>query len=74
MLLTSVASVSNHTKCVSLSYQKCMTQKCITLSNLHPCEYIQELCYYSFAVNLHWCAGSCNALDDLCSRACMCSK
>ena len=36
-LLTIIASASNHTKCVSLSYQKCMTEP--TLVNLHPNEY-----------------------------------
>ena len=40
-LLTSRVSVPNHTKCVSLSNQKCMTQR--TLINLHPNEYSQEL-------------------------------
>ena len=40
-LLTGLGNVSNHTKCVSLSNQKCMTQP--TLINLHPNEYSQEL-------------------------------
>ena len=35
---------SNHTKCMSLSHQKCMTQP--TLINLHPNEYSQGLQYY----------------------------
>ena len=34
LLLSSVVSAANHTKCVSLSYQKRMTQP--TLINLHP--------------------------------------
>ena len=34
VLLTSIVSVYNHTKCVLLSNQKCMTQP--TLVNLHP--------------------------------------
>ena len=38
-LLTGLGNVSNHTKCVSLSNQKCMTQS--TLINLHPNEYSQ---------------------------------
>ena len=62
MFLTSVVSVCNHTKCVSLSNQKCMAQP--TLINLHPNEYGQELHYYPFAGNLDWCSGSCNTLDD----------
>ena len=33
-LLTGIVSPFNHTKCVSLSNQKCMTQP--TLINLHP--------------------------------------
>ena len=32
-----MVSASNHTKCVLLSYQKCITQP--TLNNLHPAEY-----------------------------------
>ena len=36
-LLTSIVSASNHTKCVSLSNQKCIIQH--TLINLHPNEY-----------------------------------
>ena len=35
-LLTSAVNVSSHTKCVSLSDQKCTTQS--TLINLHPDE------------------------------------
>ena len=49
-ILTSIVSASNHTKCVLLSNQKCMTQP--TPINLYPNEYSEELCYYSFAVNL----------------------
>ena len=39
-LLTGLVNGSNHTKCVSLSNQKCMTQT--TLINLYPNEYSQE--------------------------------
>ena len=39
VLLTSIVSASNHTKCVSLSNQKCMIQ--LTLINLNPNEYSQ---------------------------------
>ena len=40
VLLTGLVNGSNHTKCVSLSSQKCITQS--TLINLHPNEYSQE--------------------------------
>ena len=56
-LLTSIVSTSNHTKCISLSSQKCIIQA--TLINLHPNEYCQELLYYPFAVKLDRCIGSC---------------
>ena len=36
-LLSSIVNASNHTKCVSLSSQKCKFQ--LTLINLHPNEY-----------------------------------
>ena len=42
-LLTSLVNESNHTKCVSLSNQKCMIQP--TLINLHPNESSQEFHY-----------------------------
>ena len=38
-LLTGLVNGSNHTKCTSLSNQKCMTQPSII--NLHPNEYSQ---------------------------------
>ena len=63
MFLTGILSDSNHTKCVSLSNQKCMTQP--TLIDLHLNEYNQVLCYSPFAVNLDGCVGSCTAVDDL---------
>ena len=49
-LLTGLFNVSNHTKCVSLSNQKCDIQ--LTVSNLYPNEYSQEFHYYPLAVNL----------------------
>ena len=48
---------ANHTKCVSLSNQKCEIQP--TFINLHPNEYSQEFHYYPFAVKLDRCVGSC---------------
>ena len=62
LLLTSIVNASNHTKSVSLSNQKCMNQP--TLINLHLNEYIQELRYYPFAVNLDTRVGSYNTLVD----------
>ena len=43
-LLTGIVNVSNHTKGVLLSNQKCMIQP--TLINLHSNEYNQEFHYY----------------------------
>ena len=59
-LLISIANASNHTKCVSLSNQKCVIQP--TLIYLHPNKYSQEFHYYSFAFKLDRCVESCNTL------------
>ena len=69
VLSISIVSASNHTRCVSLSNQKCMTQP--TLINLHPNEYSQELHYYPFVINLDRCAGGRNTLDDLFNKVCV---
>ena len=69
VLLTSIVNASNHTKCVSLSNQKCEIQP--TLINLHPNEYSQEFHYYPFAVKLDRCAESCNTLSDLSNKVCV---
>ena len=61
-----------HTKCVSLSNQKCEIQP--TLINLHANEYSQEFHYYPFAVNLNQCVGSCNILNDLSNKVCFPNK
>ena len=71
-LLTSIVSTSNHTKCVSLKNRKHMTQP--SLTNLHPNEYSQELCYYLFLLNLAICAGSCSTPDELFRKACFPKK
>ena len=71
-LLTGLVNGSNHTKCVSLSNQKCMIQP--TLINLHPNEYSQEFHYYPFAVKLDRCVGSCNTLNDLSNKVCIPNK
>ena len=65
-LLISIVNASDHTKCVLLSSQKCMTQP--TLINLHPNEYSQEFHYYPFAVKLDRCVGSCNTLNGFCKN------
>ena len=59
-LLTGLVNGSNHTKCVSLSNQKHITQ--LTLINLLPNEYSHpnELHYYSFGVKSDRCVRSCN--------------
>ena len=61
-LLICIVIASNHTKCVLLSNQKCMTQP--TIINLYPDEYSQEFLYYSFVDKLDRCAGSCITLND----------
>ena len=71
-LLASIVSTSNHTKCVSLSNQKCMIRS--TLINLHPIECSQKLHYYSFEVNLDRCVASCNTLNDLSNKVCVPNK
>ena len=64
-----ISNASNHANRVSLSKQKCMIQP--TLINLHPNEYSQEFHYYSFAVKLDRCVGTCNILNDLSSKVCV---
>ena len=61
---SSIVNTSNHTKCVSLSNQKCD-------KNLYPNEYSQESHYYPFAVKLDKCVGKCNTLNDLPNRVCI---
>ena len=61
-LLISIVNASNHTKYISLSNQKYMTQP--TLINLHPNENSQELYYYPFVIKLDRCVGSCKSSDE----------
>ena len=70
--LRNIVNRSNHTKCASLSNQKCMIQP--NLNNLHPNEYSQEFHYYTFAVKLDRCVGSCNTLNDLSNKVCVPNK
>ena len=72
VLLTTIVNASNHTKCVSLSSQRCMSQT--TLINLDPNEYSQEFHYYPFAFKLDRCVGSCNSLNDLSKQVCIPKK
>ena len=60
-LLTGVFDGSNHTKCISLSNQKCII-------NLHPNEYSQEFHYYPFSVKLDRFVGSRNTPNDLSNK------
>ena len=66
-LSTGLVNGCNHTKCVSLTNKKCMIPP--TLINSHPNQYSQEFHYYSFAVKLDRCVGSCNTLNDLSNKA-----
>ena len=50
VLLTGIVSASNHTKCISLSNQKCAIEP--TLVKLHPKEYSQEFNYFQFWVKI----------------------
>ena len=67
-----VVNASSHTKCVSLSNQKCKIQP--TLIKLHTNEYSQELNYYLFAVKLDSCVESCNTLNELYNKVCVPNK
>ena len=70
--LTGLVSVSNHTKCVSLSNQKCEIQP--TFIKVHPNECSQEFQYYPFTVKLDKCVESCNTLNDLFNKVCVPNK
>ena len=65
-LLISIANACNHTKRVSLSNLKDVSQP--ALINLHPNENSQEFHYYPFVVKLDRCVGSYNAFNDLSIR------
>ena len=71
-LLIGLVNGSNHTKFVSLSNQKRQIQP--TLINIHPNECSQEFHYYSFAVKLDRCVGSCNTLNDLSNKVFIANK
>ena len=67
-LSTGLVNKYDHTKCVSLSKQKCMIQP--TLIKLHPNEYNQEFHYHPFTVKLDRCVWSFNTLNDLSDKIC----
>ena len=71
-LLVNIVNVSNNTKCVLLSNQKCEVQP--TFINLHPNEYNQEFHYYPFTGKLDKCVGSCKTLNDLSNKVCVPNK
>ena len=71
-LFTGLVNGSNHTNCISLSNQNCMTQP--ILINLHPHEYSQLFHHYPFAVKLDRCVGNFNTLNDLSNKVCVPNK
>ena len=71
-LLVGIVSASNHTKFMSLSNQKYITQP--ILINLHPNEYSQEFHCYPSLVILDRFVGSYNTLNDLSIKACVPTK
>ena len=71
-LLINIVNASNHTKCVSLSNQKCEIQP--TFIILHPNEYSQEFYCYPFTVKLDRHVGSCNTLNELSYKVCVPNK
>ena len=74
-LLIEIVNASNHTKCVSLSNQKCKIQPTqFNLVNLHPNEYSQKFHYSPISVKVDRCVGSCNTLNALSKRVCVSNK
>ena len=71
-LLIRIVNASNHTKCVSLSNQKCIIQP--TSINLHLNEYSQKFHNYTFSIKLDKCVGICNTLNDLSNKVCVPNK
>ena len=71
-LLIGITNISNLANCFFLSNQKCKIRP--TLINLHPNECSHEFHYYSFAVKLESCGGSCNTLYDLPNNVCVPNK
>ena len=70
--LASIVNVSDHTECISLKNQSCMTRP--ILIDLNPDEYNQGLHYYPFMVNLDRFNENFNTHDGLASRICVPNK
>ena len=68
-LLTDIKCASNHTKCILLSNQKCVTQT--ALINSYPNDYTQEFRYYPFAVKLDRRVEICNSFSNLFNKVCV---
>ena len=71
-LLISIVNASKHSKCVSLSNQKCEIQP--VFINLHSNEYSQQFHYYPFTIELDKWVGSCDALNELSNKVCVPNK
>ena len=72
VLFSSIANTSSHTKCVSLSNQKCEIQP--TFINLHPNKYSHKFHYCPFTVKLDKYVDRCNTLNDLSNKVCVPNK
>ena len=72
ILLAGIIIASNHTKCLSLSNQKCEIQP--ILININPNEYSQKFHCYPFVAKLDKYVGSCNTLNDLSNKVCVPNK
>ena len=51
---------------MSLNKKPCFARS--NLIDLNPDEITQRMSHYTFMINLDWCNGSCNTLDDLSIR------
>ena len=72
--LTSMINDSNHTKCISLNNQQCMTRSTLINSVLNKYSQGLQSSYYPFVVNLDRCTRSCNIFNDLSNKVCVPNK
>ena len=72
MFIGWLSSISNASKCVSLSNRKCEIQP--TLINLRPNECSQEFHYYPFSIKLDRCFESYNTINNLSDKVCIPNK
>ena len=70
--MTGLVNGSNQMKCVSLTNQKCTTQR--TIINLNHNECTQGLHYYPVLVNLDRCARSYKTLNEFSNKVCVPNK